>query len=184
MNVKSIAEELEKAIEEETRKLHQKFTHDVEQIAINLNSQFDLPQDEIKRKLSRKFSAKLNVEVDQADTQALMGFVVQFHKLVNILASSDYDKKKSLTAIQVNDFIFVPQICDDSGIPSSISVLVKGAVAPKGKIIMSAEGSIVVRTKRGETQYYTERGSPITDEVVLSILGNYIPKLNNHRKLT
>lgn len=166
MNVK---EELQKSVDVYVSKLKKKIEKDIDLMSSSLNKQFSIPKPELHKFLLESFVAKYTADIDQCDTQALLHFVIKFSEMINLLKGH---KLKDFTPLTVNGYVFTP----NGGVPSSIDVEHIDSKTPLGKIVVLLD-MITVRTSNPEVMYHAD-SSFIKDEIVMSVLGNFITKLN------
>lgn len=161
--------ELLRIVDRYAANLKKKMDKDMEQMTQSLDGEFNQSKPEIRKLLLENIVDKLNAEVDQVDTQTLIHFAIKFSEMINLLVTK---KLTDFSPISVNGYVFTP----NGGIPSSIDVEREGSKAPLGKIAIG-HGEIIARTPVGEKSYYMD-DSYVKDEIVMSVLGNYITKLN------
>lgn len=172
MNVK---EELQKSVDIYAAKLKKKIEKDIESMSSSLQQQFPMSEPELRKCLLETFVDKFATDIDQCDTQSLLHFVIKFSELLNLLKRH---KLKDFTPLTVNGYVFTP----NGGIPSSIDVDHVNSKSPLGKIVIQID-MITVRTSAPEIQYHI--GSDfIKDDIVMSVLGNFITKLNTRGHTT
>lgn len=166
MNVK---EELQKSVDVYAAKLKKKIEKDVDSMSSSLSQQFDLSEPELRKCLLETFVGKFATDIDQCDTQSLLHFVIKFSEVLNQLKNHSL---KDFSPLSVNGYIFTP----NGGVPSSIDVHHVDSKTPLGKIVVQLD-MITVRTSNPEIQYHVDANF-IKDDVVMSVLGNYITKFN------
>lgn len=166
MNVK---EELQKSVDIYAAKLKKKIEKDISSMSSSLQQQFSISEPELRKCLLETFVDKFATDIDQCDTQSLLHFVIKFSEMLNLLKEH---RLKDFTPLTVNGYIFTP----NGGIPSSIDVDHVNSKSPLGKIVIQLD-MITVRTNVPEIQYHVD-AEFVKDDIVMSVLGNFITKLN------
>lgn len=166
MNVK---EELQKSVDAYATKLKKKIEKDLNSMSLNLKEQFSIPEPELRKCLLESFVDKFKTDIDQCDTQSLLHFVIKFSEMLNQLKAH---RLKDFSPLTVNGYVFTP----NGGIPSSIDVDHVNSKSPLGKIVVQLD-MITVRTSVPEIQYHVDTDF-VKDDIVMSVLGNFITKLN------
>lgn len=167
-------EELTKIVDRYAVSLQKQLAQDIAIASEKLDGRFDNNKEELQKRLLEGLVNKLSAEVDQYDTQALMKFVMHFSEMINSL------KNRTLTnfsPFSVNGYVFTP--FDHT--PLAITVEKEGSKTPLGRINIYTD-HIAVMTSVREYDYHLD-GEFIHDEVVMSILGNFIVKLNTRSTL-
>jgi len=167
-------EELTKIVDRYAVSLQKQLELDIAKASEKLDGRFDDNKEVLQKKLLEGLVNKLSAELDQYDTQALMKFVVQFSEMINSLKSRTLT---DFTPFSVNEYVFTP--FDQT--PLSITVEKEGSKTPLGRINIYPN-HIAVMTSVREYDYHLE-DEFIHDEVVMSILGNFIVKLNTRSSL-
>lgn len=172
MNVK---EELQKSVDRYASKLKKKLESDIDRMSASLNEKFDLPKPELQKYLLESFVSKFDTDIDQYDTQSLLHFVIKFSEVINLLKAH---KLKDFSPLSVNGYVFTPT----GGVPASIWVESESSKTPLGSIVVQPD-MITVRTSVPEVMYHLDADF-VKDEIVMSVLGNFITKLNTRSYLT